>query len=351
MIHEEILDRQTTAIVCLDYNLEVIYMNSAAEILFSTSSIKGQGQSISGLAHFPSALISRFYEVMAKQAPYVERELSFLLPNLDTATVDCTISPFNKLNEYAGLLLELYKIDQYIQVVRDNNLLKQQEVSKNLLRNLAHEVKNPLGGLRGAAQLLALELPETSLLEYTDIIIREADRLHQLIDRLLGPSTKAKMSQINIHEVMEYVRRVIQADSENHVTLIADYDPSIPDIVADREQMIQVVLNIVKNAIQATQEVGEIILRTRISRYKTIGSELHKIVGVFDIIDDGPGVPSQLSELIFNPLVTNSAKGTGLGLSIAQSLVNQHGGIIEHHRKNNRTFFSIILPLGIRNAK
>ncbi len=349
-LHNDILDQQTTAVVCLNHNMQISYMNSAAEVLFSTSAIKGQGQHIKDLAHFSEALIARLYEVLAQEHPYVERELSFLLPNLDTTTVDCTISPFFKFDKRKGLLLELYKIDHHIQVVRDNKILKQQEISKDLLRSLAHEIKNPLGGLRGAAQLLELELQDKALQEYTHIIIREADRLHSLIDRLLGPHSRVKLDLINIHEVLEYVRKLIQVEADNGISISTDYDPSIPYIVADREYLVQIFLNITNNALHVLNGQGHIILRTRISRYKTIGSELYKLVGVFDVIDNGPGIPEQLQDSIFYPLVTGRADGTGLGLSIAQSLINEHRGIIEYHRKDNETVFSVIFPLEKNNV-
>ena len=222
--------------------------------------------------------------------------------------------------------------------------MAQQQTFRTLVRGLAHEIKNPLGGLRGAAQLLERELPNEDLKEFTNIIIGEADRLQKLVDRMLGPNRIPKKESINIHQVMEHVRQLVSVGIHNDIKFITDYDPSIPDVLADRDQLIQAVLNIVGNAVHAIGSKGEIILSTRAERQCTIGHVHHKLVCRIDIIDNGPGIPDDMMENIFYPMVTSNAKGTGLGLSIAQTLINQHGGVIQCESRPGRTKFSLLLP-------
>jgi two-component system nitrogen regulation sensor histidine kinase GlnL len=212
------------------------------------------------------------------------------------------------------------------------------------VRRLAHEIRNPLGGLRGAAQLLSREVVEETLKEYTTIIIREADRLQNLMDRMLGPRTLPKMQLVNVHEITERVRALLEAEAPPGVSIVRDYDPSIPEVYVDRDLLIQATLNVARNAVQAVGSHGTATLRTRIHRRLTIGHQRHPRVIRIDVIDDGPGVPEALRETLFCPMVTGREGGTGLGLSIAQSLVNQHGGLIEYSSANGLTVFSILLP-------
>lgn len=225
------------------------------------------------------------------------------------------------------------------------DLLQQQSATRALLRGLAHEVKNPLGGLRGAAQLLENELDDEELKEYTRIIIGEADRLQNLVDRMLGPNSLPRIREINIHEVLEHVRSLVGVEAPPDVHLVTDYDPSIPPVAGDRDQLIQVVLNLVRNAVHAVGDTGTITLRTRVQRQYTIGQTRHKLVASIDVIDDGPGIPEEIREKVFFPMVSGKAEGTGLGLSIAQSLINQHGGLIEYESRPGRTQFTILLPV------
>mgnify|MGYP002621766087 CR=1 FL=1 len=209
---------------------------------------------------------------------------------------------------------------------------------------MAHEIKNPLGGIRGAAQLLEMELDNEGLYEYTKIIINESDRLRNFIDRMLTSSAQAEKKAMNIHEVLEYVVSVVTAENSHSINIEKDYDPSLPDITADREQIIQALLNLLRNAIQAIDEDGLITLRTRVQRQVTIQNQLNRHVIVIDIIDDGPGIPPEIEAGAFYPMITGRAEGTGLGLSIAQQLVQSHGGLISYERKNDNTYFTILLP-------
>jgi len=214
-----------------------------------------------------------------------------------------------------------------------------------LVRGLAHEVKNPLGGIRGAAQLLERELRCESLTEYTAIIVREADRLRKLVDRLLGPNNLPKQCEVNVHEVLEQVRSLTEAEAGSGVVFIRDYDPSIPAMVADPDQLVQALLNIVRNAAQAVEGKGAVTLRTRIQRQLTIGQRLNRLVVCVDVVDNGPGIPSDMLERMFMPMITDRPTGTGLGLSIAQNLIHQHKGMIECTSRPGETLFRILLPL------
>ena len=218
------------------------------------------------------------------------------------------------------------------------------------MRGLAHEIKNPLGGIRGAAQLLSRELHEPSLRDYTDVIIEEADRLRNLVDRMLGSNKLPSLSMTNIHEVLERVCSLVDLESQGRITLVRDYDPSIPDVLIDREQMIQAVLNIVRNAMQALASqndlhLGRITLRTRTLRQFTIGHTRHRLVCKVEIIDNGPGIPPELQDTIFYPMVSGRADGTGLGLAITQNIISQHQGLIECESHPGHTVFALFLPL------
>jgi two-component system nitrogen regulation sensor histidine kinase GlnL len=214
-----------------------------------------------------------------------------------------------------------------------------------LIRNLAHEIKNPLGGLRGAAQLLEQEFADQSLKEYTQIIIGEADRLRNLVDRMLGPIRPPVYDDVNIHEVLERVRTLVLAEIGDGIHIEQDYDPSIPLLKGDADQLIQAVLNIVRNAVQALEGQGVILIRTRVQRQYTIGHTRHKLVARLDIIDNGPGISKERLEEIFYPMISGRIDGTGLGLSIAQVLVSQHGGLIECESRPGKTVFTLLLPL------
>jgi two-component system nitrogen regulation sensor histidine kinase GlnL len=227
----------------------------------------------------------------------------------------------------------------------------QHQAARALVRGLAHEIKNPLGGLRGAAQLLERELPDPALAEYTRVIIDEADRLQALVDRLLGPNRVPSYRRVNIHQVLERVRALVKAEAGQQLLIERDYDPSIPDLYGDADQLIQAVLNITRNAARALgTSGGKIILRSRVLRQLTLGSHRHRLVAQIEIEDDGPGIPEDLRHKIFYPMLSASAGGQGIGLSIAQSLVSQHGGLIELRSRPGQTVFTVFLPVENPNA-
>lgn len=337
---DAVLDAITVAVVCLDRDLTVTYMNSAAEALFRTSVRHVKAETLDQALPYLAGLQARLQEALDTGDAYREHELELNGLRGEALVVDFTVTP-----QESGLLLELRSLDRELRISRDDQLLTQHEISRELVRSLAHEIKNPLGGLRGAAQLLERELSEARLTEYTQVIIQEADRLQRLVDRLLGPNRPPDKQRINIHEALEHCRQLLQAELPDGVHLLRDYDPSIPETQVDREQLIQALLNILRNAAAAVEGNGHILLRTRTRRQVTIGAETHRLAVQIDVIDDGPGIPPELQERIFYPLVTSREDGTGLGLSIAQYLVHANGGMIECDSQPGDTVFSLILPL------
>jgi len=249
------------------------------------------------------------------------------------------------------VVVDLWPLHLEARREREERLREQADAHRELVRNLAHEIRNPLGGIRGAAQLLALELPSPELQDYTRVIVHEADRLRTLVDRLLEPHHLASQRQaLNIHEVCEHVRALVQAEHAQGLALLRDYDASLPELHGDRGQLVQAVLNIVGNAAQALHDRirtgdAEIVLRTRVARRVVLGPEQHRMAVVLEIVDNGPGIPQALRERIFLPLVTGRQDGTGLGLTLAQAIVQRHGGVIECDSRPGCTRFAIVLPL------
>lgn len=342
---QRILDNLTHPVLMLDANLRLDFINPAGEMLFAISAKRLVGQCAPALLPSGSHLLEAIEKGQQSGHPFTEHEIQITLPGRREVTVDCTVTPLAEAGNASGLLVELQQLDRQLRISREEHQLAQQETMRLLVRGLAHEIKNPLGGLRGAAQLLERELPDPELKEYTNIIIGEADRLRNLVDTMLGPNALSQKESINIHQVLEHVRQLVSVEKSGSVTFISDYDPSIPEIHGDRDQLVQAVLNIVGNAVQAIGEQGEIILRTRAQRQFTIGQTCHKLVCRIEIIDNGPGIPEDIIENIFYPMVTSRADGTGLGLSIAQTLISQHNGLIQCDSRPGRTCFTLLLPL------
>jgi len=344
-VHKKILDHLNEAILLFNQDLYLTYINPAGEILFADSAKHLVGNPAHRL--FKSAHHDLFSDLLLRMhhhEPLVDREL--ILESMHQAiTVNLSATPILENGKLTEILIELQQVDRHLRITKEQQLLAQQTTSRMLVRGLAHEIKNPLGGLRGAAQLLDQELHDPELKEYTQIIIAESDRLQDLMDKMLGPNKPAHKSLLNIHEVLERVRQLVAVEAGNHISMQTDYDPSIPELFADKNQMIQALLNVVRNAIQAIQGTGVITLKTRIQRHMTIGRKLYKLVTKIEIIDNGPGIQPGLMGQIFYPMITGRAEGTGLGLSIAQSLINQHNGLIECESEPGHTVFSIYLPL------
>ena len=343
-----IIDSLNTTILVLDQNLNLSYINPAGEMLFATSARLTLGQSFDRLLQDSPDFIAALQHSLDNHHPYTEREIHLRLHNTQTITVDCTVTPL-PLEEPdkpdISLLLEMTQVDRQLRIAREEHLLTQNHTVRMLLRGMAHEIKNPLGGLRGAAQLLERELQDPGLKEYTQVIINEADRLKNLLNRMLGPNTPPCKHEINIHTVLERVYTLARAEAPAGVEISRDYDPSIPELYADTEQLIQAILNLVRNAVQSVAASGHIIIRSRTQRQVTLGQHRHRLAIRIDIIDDGPGIPEDINTTIFYPMVTGRSEGTGLGLPIAQSLINQHGGLIECSSQPQHTVFTVYLPL------
>lgn len=257
--------------------------------------------------------------------------------------VDCRVAPLQLGG--AALLVEMTDVTRRSRISRENALLIQHGAGRQMIRQLAHEIKNPLGGIRGAAQLLAKQLDDEELTEYTDVIISETDRLAGLVDTLLGPGGPPNKQPVNVHELLEYVVRIIEAEGQDKIVFKRDYDPGLPLIDLDRDQVVQAFINLVRNAAAALDGQGTITLRSRAVMNFTIGDTRHNVIASIEIEDDGPGIPPDLQDSVFYPLVTSRPEGTGLGLPAAQELLSRHDGLIEFESRPGRTVFLIRIPL------
>lgn len=345
-----ILDNLAAAVLWFNVNLKLRTLNPAAEALLEISAKQACGMRAEQLFPHTNSCQEALKRALDNRYCVTERGLRLHLFSARIITVDCTVTPVVQEQRLRGILVELTQIDQHLRVTREENLLLQQQAARSVIRGLAHEIKNPLGGLRGAAQLLERELPDPSLREYTDIIIGEADRLQNLLNRMLLPQGTSHKKRANIHQIIVRVSQIISSEPEFGVNIEYDFDPSIPELWLDPDQIIQALLNIMRNAAQALNGLGKIQLCTRIQRHMTLGGRHHRLLVRLDVRDNGPGVPAHLVDQIFYPLVTSRAEGTGLGLSIAQSLVNQHGGLIECSSQPGDTVFTIWLPMELERA-
>ncbi|MFD1216959.1 MULTISPECIES: nitrogen regulation protein NR(II) [Microbulbifer] len=345
-----LLDNLTSAVLVLDENLSLCYLNSAAEDLVAVSNARAIGQPLEEVVRESQSAQQAMRSALVSGQKYTVRRALWLLHTLEECTVDYSVTP---LTELGLLLLEVQSMDRLLRIAREDALISAQETTRNLVRGMAHEVKNPLGGIRGAAQLLQRELKEVEggeLGEYTQIIIEEADRLRDLVDRMLGPRKPLDLKPNNIHAITERVAQLIEAECDGALTIQRDYDPSIPDLPVDSNQLIQAVLNIARNAMEAIVESigleqGQMTIRTRVQRQFTIGRRNCPLVCRIDIVDNGPGIPEDIRERIFYPMISGRAEGSGLGLSISQHVINQHRGLIKCESEPGKTEFQIYLPL------
>jgi two-component system, NtrC family, nitrogen regulation sensor histidine kinase GlnL len=346
------LDLLSCAVVLVDAGLHIRHVNPAAENLFSVSLRHVVGRQLATLVGQPLELRTALDNALANNWSYTGHNLNIALRRNDATQAfhaDCTVTPIE--SGAARLLLEFRPIDQQLKAAREEHLAQQQQVSRDLVRNLAHEIKNPLGGIRGSAQLLERELASAPLREYTQVIIKEADRLQDLMQRLLSSHRAMQAAQVNIHEILERVRRLIHAEFHS-IKVHRDYDTSLPDITGDREQLIQAILNIARNAAQAISSsaatdggVGVITFRTRAVRHVTLVKRHYRLALELQVIDNGPGIDDAIRDRIFYPLVSGRENGSGLGLTLAQSFVQQHGGTIDVSSRPGHTCFSLCLPL------
>jgi two-component system nitrogen regulation sensor histidine kinase GlnL len=344
----DLFDALATGIIVLDAQLCPIYANVAAQNLLSFSLNQARGRPFGDFLHDTNGLVGTLRRALQTGQGIADRELTVrpIGSPREARVLDITITPLEGQVTGTHLLLELTDDTQRSRISRENDLLARLDSSRMMIRQLAHEIKNPLGGLRGAAQLLGRELNNPSLEEYTGVIITEADRLAALVDSMAGPQRPPVKDMINVHELCEHVYHLLRGEARAAVLIERDYDPSLPSAMLDRNQVIQALLNVARNAMQALGERGRITLRTRALSNVSIGSVRHKLVASLQVEDNGPGVPPELRPSIFYPLVTGRANGTGLGLAVAQDLVTRHGGLIEFESEPGRTIFTLLLPLG-----
>ena len=341
------LEMLSAAVLLLDDELHVTYANPAAETLLAHGRKHLLGVAIDKVMPGNEAFVGRLQQSLETESGFNDNDLVLDVAG-EPVHLHCVISPTE-----AGdgvLLLEFRELEQQLKIAREARILEQQQANRELLRNLAHEIKNPLGGIRGAAQLLERELSDPELREFTQVIVKEADRLQSLMNRLLTPNRLPRIEPVNIHEVTERVRAVLLAEFPEGLSIRRDYDTSLPDLVGDKESLIQAVLNVARNAAQATGGKGEIVFITRVERQVTVARRRHRLAIAVTIEDDGPGVPPELAELIFYPMVSGREGGTGLGLSLAQSFVGRHQGMIEYESVPGRTRFTLLLPVRAREA-
>lgn len=343
------LDALATPVVTLDAAQRVAYINPAAENLFKISQRHVLNLSLSVVFPDSDALTALVEQARIRTSSFTLHDLVVMPMGQTKVEVSCTATPLESA-DFSGFVLEFVELHQQLRMARDERVLDQTEANRALLRNLAHEIKNPLGGLRGAAQLLERELDRADLHEYTQVIMKEADRLQTLMDRLLAPNRKPKPILLNIHEALERVRSLLTAEYPDGLRIRRDYDVSLPPLLADQEQIIQALLNITRNAAQALQGKGEILVRTRVARQITMARRQHRIAAMIEIIDNGPGIPKDIQDKVFHPLFSAREDGTGLGLTIAQNYVHQHQGIIEVESEPGRTCFKLLLPFQANEA-
>ncbi len=345
-----LFDNLSTGVIYLDQSGCIVELNASASALLGIGS-KALGQPLEELFldKDGEGMRHALRRAVEQGHPFNKREAHVWIGGQERV-VDYAVTPLTAQDGQTHLLMELQPMDRLLRIAREEAMSTTHMATRQLIRGVAHEIKNPLGGLRGAAQLLARALHDPELEEYTRVIIEEADRLRHLVDRMLGSRRLPQPRRINVHECLERVRALVMAEAGDAIDVERDYDPSLPDLYSDPDQLIQVLLNIGGNALQALRENpqpgqrGRILLRSRSQRQFTIGSVRHRLVLRLDIEDNGPGIPEALQAAIFYPMVSGRAAGTGLGLSIAQDIISQAGGLIECESQPGRTLFSVYLP-------
>lgn len=340
---ENLFDSLATAVVVLDEELKLVMLNSAAEGLLHVSASSVIGSPLTNLVLKAENLVTSLHQAIRETQPFTARNVGIQLPENTLEEVDLTVS---NLEAPKGLLLELHPTSRINSISQGSFSEEQQITTRSLIKGLAHEVKNPLGGIRGAAQLLERALPSNDFREYTGIIISEADRLRDLVDRMLGPWQPVRFEAVNLVEVIERVMQILQPEFKPDLNIQRDYDPSLPEVAGNKDQLIQAILNIARNACQALScvEYAKLTFRTRVMRQFTIGSVRHKRVMHLSITDNGPGIPPDLIDRIFFPMISGRDEGSGLGLSISQNIIGQHGGALQVSSRPGNTVFSLFLP-------
>lgn len=342
----DLVDQMTTALVLVNGDGYIQKLNAAAEQLISLSNSTANGVALGERLPCIAEELNKMIKSAAERGLTYAQDLTINGNSMhsEDRIVDCRVSPFQTNND-ALVLLEFSDITRRLRVHREHTLLLQHVASRKMVRQLAHEIKNPLGGIRGAAQLLSRKIDNKDLSTYTEVIVTEVDRLAGLADTLLGPAQHSEKTSVNIHDLLEHVARLTEAREDTSVRLKRQYDPSLPSLQLDENQIIQAILNLTNNAVLAAGPGGSLVFRTNAMANFTIGSICHRMVVGIDIEDDGPGIPEDIRDSIFFPLVTGTREGTGLGLPLAQELLNRHGGFIEFSTRPGRTIFSLRLPV------
>jgi two-component system nitrogen regulation sensor histidine kinase GlnL len=345
----DLLDLLATGVVVLDSQLCVVYANVGAQDLLAVGLNQARGHPITELFEESQALDLLLRRSLERGEPYAGHEISLTSSakqgHREPVVIDVTVTPLEGLTG-THLLIELADARTRQRISRESEMLSRLDGSRLMIRQLGHEIKNPLGGLRGAAQLLDRELHDGSLKEYTAVIINEADRLRALVDSMLGPSRLPQKVSINIHELCEHVFHLLRSEAGAGIAVERDYDPSLPNAQFDRNEVIQALLNVARNALQAVDPAsGRVILRTRVLTNINIGTVRHRLVANIQVEDNGHGISPELQRSVFYPLVTTRSTGTGLGLAVAQDLVTRHRGIVEFESRPGHTVFSLLLPL------
>ena len=341
---DRILDALTTAIVLVDGADAILYLNNAAEGLLGISNKRAVGKLLPGLLPGLEDISDLCLRARERQRSFGQTlHIASMQHDGSELELSARVSPWTD-SQPDAVIVEFFDITARHQLDRENALIAQRGASRRMLRQLAHEIRNPLGGLRGAAQLLEGELDDPSLHEFTRIIIGEADRLEGLVAGLLGPGSRPDRQQVNVHEILEHIATLTRSAAPE-LTLLRDYDPSLPELLLDRDQLTQAFLNLARNASQATDDAGTVTLRTRVATNHALNGRHYKLVALIEVEDDGPGVPVEIADTIFYPLVTGRKDGTGIGLPLAQDLVNRHDGLIEFVSQPGKTVFTVSLPV------
>lgn len=338
---EELLEGLTTAVVWIRGDETIGYMNIAAGELFQTSTSRIVGTPWRAIL---PGLVPDLHK--ADEQKLTIHEYAVQLPDCSKVRVSCTLSPY-EVNHKSGWLMEIFNTERHHRIVEEDERWHQYEAGNLLVRTLAHEVKNPLAGILGATQLLQKRhAPDDKDQAFLGIIANEVARLKNLVDRMLGPKQTAEKQAHNIHELIRYVLQIIEGEKPANVYIKLDYDPSIPEVEIDFEAMVQAILNLLKNAIQAMERHGGLItIKTRVERKFTLGTRTFPLVAVISIMDEGEGIPDEVFDSIFYPMVSSKKEGSGLGLPVAQNVLRQHGGLIVAESEPGRTVFNVYLPL------
>lgn len=347
-LQEKVLGNLTAAVFLVTPDREICYMNQAAESVLGISFKRAESADLFSLLAMSEEDTQAIENATNELRPFTRRQAKVRDTQGIEKTIDYSVIPLD-LTEGDYLLVEVRELDRLMKINREEQQIAAHDTTRQLVRGLAHEVKNPLGGILGAAQLLHQELEDPELQEYTSVITEETNRLRNLVDRMLGPNQRPQFKRLNIHQVLERVATLLAAETRGQVRVIKDYDPSVPEVFVDSEQLIQAVLNVARNAMEALIDAGiddpEITLRSRVQYRFTLGHVQHPLIARIDIVDNGPGIDEAMLDEMFYPMISGRDKGTGLGLSIAQSIINVHKGLIECSSHPGETQFSIYLPI------